>query len=108
MEITERHDNFIMATGGGTPIYHENHELMYQSGITIYLEAEVDILLERLWPERFSRPLISNTPTKEELRNIISQLLKEREPYYRLAHIYWDIQMPKEKLLEKIKIMLGC
>ncbi len=107
-EIINQHDNFIMATGGGTPIFHNNHELMYQSGLTIYLEAPVDLLTERLWEEKATRPLISSIQSKEELQEYLTGLLNKRQAYYRLAHVYWDIRRPSEELLEKLRLMLGC
>ncbi len=107
-EIIASQDNFIMATGGGTPIYHNNYQLMYDNGLTIYLIAPVDLLAARLFPEKDKRPLLKNFSTQKELENYLEQLLKEREPYYRMAHVYWDISRPELELIKMIKIMLGC
>jgi len=106
-KIINNHSNFIMATGGGTPVFFDNHQLMYKTGLTIYLKAPVDLLIERLWKERNTRPLISHFSKKIELQKYLEKLLAQREAYYHLAHIYWEIDRSKEELLEKIKIMLG-
>ena len=103
-----KYDNFIMATGGGTPYFHDNYELMYRSGLTIFLEAPIDLLASRLWKEKDSRPLLSNISSVDELKQFLSKLLDQRLGYYRMAHVYWDIQRPREELLEKLKIMLNC
>ncbi len=107
-EIIDSGDNFILSTGGGTPVFYDNHALMYNAGLTIYLEAPVDLLVERLWAQKSSRPLIANINTQEELKQYLSTLLEEREGYYRLAHVYWDIRRPEDELLEKLRLMLGC
>src|SRR6185436_1397005 len=46
--ITESHDSFVMATGGGTPCFFNNVEYMNQSGITVWINTPVDTLFQRL------------------------------------------------------------
>jgi len=56
--ITESHESFIMATGGGTPCYFNNIDYMNNAGITVWINTPVEILFERLLKEKSSRPLI--------------------------------------------------
>lgn len=73
--------SFVLATGGGTPCFHQNMEWMNQQGFTIWLNEPVDILVERLKPEMDQRPLLKNC-SPAELHTLIEQKLKERTPFY--------------------------
>ena len=48
---------FILATGGGTPCFHDNMNWMNKHGITIWLDEPIEILVERLKPGKELRPL---------------------------------------------------
>ena len=50
---------FIIATGGGTPCFHENIQWMKKEGIVIWLDESVEVLVKRLSPEKKQRPLIA-------------------------------------------------
>ncbi len=80
----------IIATGGGTPCFFNNVDVMNAKGLTIYLKAEEEILLKRLKAERRHRPLIANLK-HEELSHFIRKKLVEREPYYQKADMVYHI-----------------
>src|SRR4030095_14275940 len=42
--ITESHDSFVMACGGGSPCYFNNIEYMNQAGTTVWINAPLDTL----------------------------------------------------------------
>lgn len=73
-----------MATGGGTPCFADNMEWMNKQGITIWMDEPVDILVERLIPEKAHRPLIRDLSDKE-LFDFLVNKRKEREAFYGLA-----------------------
>ena len=80
LSVTE---NAVIATGGGIVLDENNRELLQHSGLTVYLQASVDLLVERT---RFSksRPLLEGV----DRRATFESLLKQREPMYRKsAHI---------------------
>ncbi len=103
LEILEKRQNFILATGGGTPCFFDNAQIMRQKGITIYLKTPVEILAQRLWNERNKRPLIRNITSQAALQKYLAQLLAKREKYYLQAHITWDTTLPSEPFIECIK-----
>ncbi len=74
--------NYVMATGGGTPCFYNNLELMNATGKTVYLETNAEILLERLTKNNQERPLLGNLKG-EELKTKITTLLNQREGLYR-------------------------
>ncbi len=101
-------DNFVLATGGGTPCFFDNAQLMKDNGLTIYLKADPQILARRLWNERQNRPLISNFQNIYDLQKYLSDLLSEREKFYLQAHISWDTQRNPNQLISKIKKFANC
>jgi len=72
----------IVATGGGAFINTETRALIKSKGISIWLDAEVNILVERTG-RRDTRPLLKDGDPKE----ILSRLSKERSPLYSEADL---------------------
>ena len=77
--------NSIIACGGGLPIHNNNMGLINSKGISIYLKASNNCLLNRLKNKKQSRPLIDNK-TDEELDVYIKNELQKRSPFYSLAN----------------------
>lgn len=76
--------NLVVATGGGTPCFNNNMELMNKKGITVYLKIKPGILASRLEDAKHKRPILANK-TSIELRAFIEAALAEREEYYESA-----------------------
>lgn len=96
--ISESHDSFIMATGGGTPCYFNNIEFMNKAGTVVWINTPVDLLFERLLKEKNKRPLIKNL-NDDQLRGFIIKKFSDRKIYYEQADMVID---EDEKSLEKI------
>ena len=82
-------ENVIISTGGGTPCFFDNLELMNQSGMTIYLQVEVPVLFERLKLGRRKRPKLRDK-NDEELLQFIKDGLSARLPIYEQAFLHVD------------------
>ncbi|MFK7952351.1 MAG: shikimate kinase [Ekhidna sp.] len=65
--------SFVMATGGGTPCFFDNLELMKAAGETVYINTGVETIKERLEMDS-TRPLMNN--------NSLEDLLTRREHFY--------------------------
>ena len=79
--------NIIIATGGGTPCFHNNIQWMNDHGITIFIDEDVEILTERLKKEKAHRPLIKDL-SDAELHNFLSEKLQNRYPFYSRAQYH--------------------
>jgi shikimate kinase len=100
--ITESHETFIMACGGGTPCYFNNIEYMNESGVTVWMNTPVDILHERLLKEKENRPLLKEL-SDEQLKSYIIKKFADRKMYYEQAAIRIDDdQLSTESLIQKI------
>ncbi|BDQ11465.1 shikimate kinase [Sediminibacterium sp. TEGAF015] len=95
--------SFVLATGGGTPCFHQNMEWMNQQGITIWLDEPVSVLTERLKNETANRPLLKNLD-EVGLQRYLERQLTDRTPFYNLAKIRLSgNQINLKSLLLKIK-----
>jgi shikimate kinase len=88
----------VIATGGGAFINAETRELILRDGISIWLQADIDVLVERV-SRRNNRPLLKGKDPKK----VLEALGKERDPIYALAkiHIYSD-GSPHSKTVDQI------
>jgi shikimate kinase len=82
--------NAVVALGGGTPCFNDNISWLKKNGITIYIKAPPDVIVANLKDNVHSRPLLSQASEKD-LKKLIAKLLKQREQFYTLADIIWEI-----------------
>lgn len=100
--ITESHESFVMACGGGAPCYFNNIEFMKKSGTTVWLNTPVEILFKRLLKERAQRPLLKDL-SDEQLKSFIIKKFSDRRMYYEQAEIIVEGEnLELDKLIEKI------
>jgi shikimate kinase len=76
----------VISTGGGTPCFYDNMELMNRHGVTIFLDTPVEDIICRLSSETSIRPLLRDIP-EVELSGFIKEHLESRRVYYFLAKI---------------------
>ena len=72
----------VLATGGGAFMCAETRERARENGVSIWLRADVSVLLERV-RKKGNRPLL-NDPDPD---GVMRRLLAEREPVYALADL---------------------
>jgi shikimate kinase len=72
----------ILATGGGAFMDSDTRARIKESAISIWLKADVDLLVQRVGRKE-TRPLLRNADPHATL----TRLLTEREPVYALADI---------------------
>ncbi len=72
----------VLATGGGAYMNAETRERIRSRGISIWLKAELDVLVRRC-ARRSHRPLLQNG----DMRTILARLMDERYPVYAEADI---------------------
>lgn len=100
--LTESHDSFVMAAGGGTPCFYNNIGYMKKSGIVVWLNCSIEVIYERLVKAREKRPLLKDL-TNDELHSYIVKKLSDRKIYYEQATtIVTDDNLKLESLVSKI------
>lgn len=76
---------YVLATGGGTPCFHDNMSWMKKEGIVIWLDEPVEVLVQRLIAEKDTRPLIASMNT-EEMLQFLSKTVEARQAFYAQAN----------------------
>lgn len=79
-EVSE-FQHVIIGSGGGTPCFYNNMEIMNNSGLSIYLKLTPQVIYDRLQTSKSKRPLIEGKEG-QELINFIGTKLSEREDFY--------------------------
>jgi len=83
-------EKVVVSTGGGLPCFFDNMDLLNRTGITIYLRASANELVDRLTVDMQKRPLVKGKNT-EELRDFVETSLKKRELFYNQAQLIFDV-----------------
>jgi len=90
--------NAVVATGGGIVLRDENWALMRRSGLSIWLQADVATILERVRDDPV-RPLLA----VPDCESRVTALLAEREPRYRMADAaVWVASRSVDAIVEDI------
>jgi shikimate kinase len=88
----------VLATGGGAFMNADIRAAIAEKGISIWLKAELDVLMRRI-KRRHDRPLLKTDDPGETLR----RLIEERYPVYGQAQITIQSRdVPHEKIVDEI------
>ena len=88
----------VLATGGGAWINEITRQEVDSHGVSIWLDADLDVLLERVG-RRSNRPLLQ----RGDPRKIMQNLLNERNPFYQQSDIrIISRDVPHETVVEEI------
>ena len=97
-------ENSVISTGGGTPCFHNNMNLINQHGTSIYIKLTPEAIFSRLTTAKKRRPLIANK-SEEELIMFIKEKLREREAFYNIAN--YTISGISVKVDDIVEILKG-
>ena len=92
----------VIATGGGTPIYHQNMVYMKENGAVAYLIVPTEIIIGRLRQNAEKRPLVKDLDD-EALKEYVETTLEQRKVIYSQS----DILIPHTKSLSLLKMELS-
>lgn len=98
--ITESHETFVMACGGGAPCFFNNIDYMNKRGTTVWINCSIDALYSRLVKEKETRPLIRSLPDTE-LKSFIIKKYSDRKIFYQQAKLTWGEDTTLESLIGK-------
>ncbi|MEL7481158.1 MAG: shikimate kinase [Pseudomonadota bacterium] len=88
----------VLATGGGAYLDPETRELMREKAITVWLNADLETLWERV-SRRTHRPLLRQA----DPRGVLERLHEERAPIYSEADLVVDsVRGPHARTVERI------
>jgi shikimate kinase len=73
----------VLATGGGAVMNADTRAAIKQKGISVWLSADVDVLMRRIAKRKNDRPMLQTPDPAATLR----RLMTEREPVYAQSDI---------------------
>ena len=80
--VVERQPRLVLATGGGTPCFHRNLDVLLATGLTLYLDVPVVELVGRVLAADQNRPLLAALPDAVALEARLSETLNFRKQFY--------------------------
>lgn len=94
----------VLSTGGGAYLSEANRALIRESGVAVWLRADLDLLWQRV-RHKTTRPLLRTANPRETLR----QLYEARVPLYSLADIVVDsaADLSIEEMAQKVAAALA-
>jgi len=81
--LVHNHMDFLMATGGGAPCFHDSMTFINEHGVSVFLDVSPEQLVERLQSKGLDERPLLNTYSNEELLEKIKNLRTLRMPFYR-------------------------
>lgn len=72
----------VLSTGGGAFMNAQTRDVVGKRGVSVWLKADLDVLMERV-AKKQNRPLLKNP----DPRGVMQKLIDERYPVYALADI---------------------
>lgn len=89
----------VIAAGGGAFMQPDTRKLILDRAIAIWLDADIDVLTERVRRRSGTRPLLNG----RDERQVLTDLAAKRNPIYALAPIHIRSEaMPHEETVEAI------
>jgi shikimate kinase len=86
----------VLSVGGGAFMSAETREAIAASGLSVWLKAELDVLMERV-SKKQNRPLLKTANPRETMR----QLMDVRHPVYALADITVKTRDEKREIIAR-------
>jgi shikimate kinase len=94
----------VLATGGGAVMNADTRAAIKAKGVSIWLTADVDVLMRRINKRRHERPMLQAEDPAARLR----ELMTEREPVYALSDLtVQSREVPHEAIVTEIVAVLG-
>lgn len=95
--------NVVVSTGGGTPCFFDNMNLINRTGYSVYLEASPALLLSRIELSARKRPLFQQMKGNDLSKNLENHL-ESRKPYYEKAKLVVQAENPDiEEMSTRVK-----
>lgn len=96
--------SFVLACGGGTPCFHDNLNAMKSCGLTVYLDAPLEIITRRL-SRTNDRPLLQGTDAMA-LTEKIDELDRMRRGIYSQADLTLTGEQDADQLADAVRALL--
>lgn len=88
-QVIKKEENIILATGGGTPCFYDNIEVLRHHFLCIFVDVSITTIQQRIIGNQKARPMfVDLKPAAIETK--LENIYQNRIQYYQKAHLYWD------------------
>lgn len=107
-EISDKNNEFLMATGGGAPCFHGNMDYINEQGLSVFLNIPLEKIAAGLLSKGIEeRPLLRDFD-RHTLMQELSEKFTAREQFYRKAKLtivldHWDAEKTTNMVKEYIR-----
>lgn len=101
-------ENVVIATGGGAPCHADNMQYMNSRGTTIWIQASLPRIMQRILRKPSKRPLLANL-SEQALHQRLTEMLALRSPHYNAAHIHFatDRLENRQQISDSLAVFLA-
>ncbi|WP_439555512.1 shikimate kinase [Dyadobacter sp.] len=104
LKETAFRQHIVLASGGGTPCFFDNMQVINAMGISVFLNVPAADLARRIESHgKDDRPILSGAAS---LRETLEQKIKERLPFYQQAHLSLSGEIEVNQLLNALRPLL--
>lgn len=102
LKSTEKLENTVVSTGGGTACYFDNMDWMNLHGLTVFMRISPEAAVDRVLHSHHKRPL-ARGKSETELMEYVNWHYASRMPFYEKAIITVKSEnLDMEALLERV------
>ena len=101
-----RQIDFVMATGGGTPCYFSNMDIIKKSGVSVFIDTDVNkIAIRMLKTELAKRPLFAGQDAST-IAGRVEEMRNQRIGFYQQAQIKLSgSDITADQIIKEIQIL---
>ena len=107
-EFLQEKEEYVLSLGGGTPCYAGNMNVILdeKETISVYLQANIPTLKERISKNKKKRPLVASL-SDEKMTEFIAKHLFERRDFYEQAHHSVSVDgKDVDEIVTEVRILL--
>ncbi|MCP4072470.1 MAG: shikimate kinase [Hyphomicrobiales bacterium] len=84
----------VLALGGGAFLTEETRANIADNGVSVWLRADLEVLFSRVMRRPTKRPLLQS----DNPRELLSELLEKRKPFYEMADLVVDTSVSSKNI----------
>ena len=94
---TDQREKRIISCGGGTVAHSGNMKWVLNHGLTLFLNPDQEIILERIQNSFAQRPMFESLPV-EKIRKKLQEIHQNRVNFFSQSKIIWNKSTPSDVL----------
>ncbi len=102
---TDQNEKRIISCGGGTVAHSDNMNWVLNHGLTLFLNIDQEIILERIQNSFDLRPMFDRLSV-EDIRNKIKEIHKNRVNFFSQSKIIWNKSTPSLLLYNAVNQLI--